>query len=198
MFRFLKKPTLLSILCFLGIPFFFFMTFYALTWKGGESLYAVGYFVIVLILSATYFIDRILTNYINNKKASLYEFIFLIVAIPSFLFINRQVYIELNNNNENFIAIIENPGNLENGKYTIEYPFNKIIKTKDNYFIIDKIPENIYFISPESWSGSYCKSFNFSKYKKIEVYYNSNGNYYDTIEINESFIDSLINKKNRK
>lgn len=169
--NYLRKPTLFLILgliiILVGLPF----GIYGLTLSGGASLGGTLILVLVFIVFIFLVIDRVLVHVISLKKLNIIEVMFLFIASTIYLYQNRKIEIELLNKNSEFMIVIENNGKLINNYYDCKLPFNKLIKTNENYIIAKNIPQDINIKGDISWKNSYNYNiYNYEKYPKVVLF----------------------------
>jgi hypothetical protein len=188
-----SKPTIVYVLgtliLLIGIP----SGIYGLTLDGGASLGGVLIFIGVFVVLFLVILDRILVRKVNQRKLNLYEFVFILLCFTIFLYKERTLIIDNQNENINFLVVIQNPGNLKSDQYSIEFPFSKKVVTDRDFIIVDNMSDNVHFNIPKSWSESYYYNvYEFEKYPKVNVY--AKTDYNIELKINQNFLDSLINK----
>lgn len=81
------KPTTFLILGPLLLIFSIIMLFYSLPRPGGESMAVFGFLIYTGISLIMIIVDRFLVTFIKVKRLSIYEIIFLVIAISSAFFI---------------------------------------------------------------------------------------------------------------
>lgn len=188
-----NKPTLFlflgSILILIGLP----SGIYGLTLTGGASLGGALILNAVFIVLFFLIIDRVLVKKVDNKKLSVYELLFLILAIAFYFYQNRTLRVNIENQAVDYLIIIENPGNLTNDKALAKLPFDKYVSTRKNHIIVKNVFDNTDVKTPNSWHNSYYYNvYKFEKYPKVKVFAKTQINIDN--RINQHFIDSLIEK----
>ena len=188
-----KKPTLFlflgSILILIGLP----SGIYGMTLNGGASLGGVLILTAVFVVLFCLIVDRILVKKIDNKKLSIYELLFLMLAITVYFYQNRTLRVNLENQTVDYLIIIENPGSLTNDNVLNQLPFDKYISTRKNHIIVKNVFDNTDVKTPNSWHNSYFYNvYKFEKYPKVKVFARTQINIDN--RINQHFIDSLIEK----
>lgn len=188
-----NKPTLFlflgSILILIGIP----SGIYGMTLTGGASLGGVLILTAVFVVLFCLIADRILVKKIDNKKLSIYELLFLILAITFYNYQNRTLRVKVENQTVDYLIIIENPGNLTNDKVFNQFPFDNYVSTRKDHIIVKNIFDNTDIKTPNSWQNSYYYNvYKFEKYPKVKVFARTQINIDN--RINQHFIDSLIEK----
>lgn len=192
--RIIRKPTLIFILApillLIGIPY----GIYGLTLAGGASLSGVLILLADLLIFIMLVIDRAIVKLISPLKLSLYEFVFLILSITIYMYSQRKLIVEIENENTAYLLVIENPGNLITNKTHWEFPFDKRIYTNENIVIVEKIIGRVDFDIDADWNNSYYyNSYEFEKYPHVKFY--CKPNFALKKKLNQNLIDSLINKE---
>ena len=188
-----RNPTLIFILSIIflavGIPY----GIYGLTLDGGASLGGVLIIIADIIVFIIFRVDRVLAKKIQPVRLSFYELGILIIGISIYIYSNRKIIVEIENEKVEYLLVIENPGDLENDKTTIEFPINKKILTKRNTVIVNKMVKDIDFIIEADWNNSYYyKTYRFEKYPRVKLFCKSNNAIRK--DLNQNLIDSLIIK----
>jgi hypothetical protein len=196
--KLISKPTFVSVISMLLIIISIPIGIYNYVKSDPSTEGWVLIFILFLYMGIAilYSIDRFLVKLINPKNLTLVEVVLAVACY--FLFINssRQLDIDLSNSKQDFVIIIENPGQLTNTPFTTKSLFDKEIKSNENIIVVDKIPSKIDLNQrPISWNGShYYNTYSFDKYKKAVLF--SKTDLKRIEHISETFIDSLIiNKK---
>ena len=166
-----QKPTVFLILgvilILIGIP----SGIYLYTLSGGASLGGVLILMAVFIVFVFLVIDRALVRKLNSKKVNIIEVAFLIIASTIYFYLNRKIEIEQLNQNSEFIIVIENNKKMINNNYEYKFPFNKKIRTNENFVIAKNLPQNINLKRPKSWGGSYYYNvYKYPKYPKVVLF----------------------------
>lgn len=192
--RIISKPTLIfilaSILLLIGIPY----GIYGLTLDGGASLGGVLILLADLLIFILLVIDRAIVKLISPLKLSVYEFVFLILGITIYMFSQRKLIVEIENENIEYLLVIENPGDMNNNKSHWEFPFDKRIYTQESIVIVDRINGKVDFNINADWNNSYYyNKYEFEKYPKVKFYCKTNFSLKK--ELNQNSIDSLMNKE---
>jgi len=162
--------------------------------EGWVLTFMLFLFIIVGILIA---VDRVLVKVIRPWKLSLIEMTLTVVTIVALTYTSRQLFIDLGESKQDFTIIIENDGTLQNSKSTSLSLFDSEINTDDNLIIVDEIPKDVRLnVRPKSWNGShYYNRYSYDKYDEVILFSNAEFNFKE--RISETFIDSLIERKNK-
>ncbi|SDD30764.1 hypothetical protein [Williamwhitmania taraxaci] len=191
-----QKPTLFLIIGIaiiaIGLPF----GVYSLTLEGAKAM--VGIFILVPVVATfiVIIIDRKIVRRIDNKKLSLYELGVIILLISLYFYNNQQMKINFLNPKDDYVLVLQNPGNLINDTFKRQLSFNKAISTTSNIIIISKadISSNFEINLPLSWNGVfYYNTYKFENYPEVKLYCRPNCNIKDSI--NQNIIDSLLKNK---
>jgi hypothetical protein len=190
------KPTLFLIIGIIiisiGLPF----GIYSLTLEGAKAM--VGIFILVPVLATfiVVIIDRKIVKHIDNKKLSLYELGVLILLISLYLHNNQQLKISFSNPKDDYVLVVQNPGNLINDTFKRQFPFDKDISTTNNIIIVSKEDIDSYYDInlPKSWNGVfYYGIYKFDEYPEVRLYCRTGCNIKDSI--NNTLIDNLLKRK---
>ena len=192
--KIISKPTLMffltSFLLLIGIPY----GIYGLTLDGGASLGGALILMADVVILIALLIDRAIVKLISPIRLSIYEFVFLILCITLYLHSQRKLIVDIENENVEYLLVIENPGNLINNETHMEFPFNKRISTKKSIVIVDKMTKNIDFNINADWEKSYYYNrYEFEKYPKVTFYCSSSHDF--KRNLNQNLIDSLMNNE---
>ena len=192
--KIIGKPTLIfiltSILLLISIPY----GIYLLTLDGGKSLGGVLILMADFVMFIALLIDRVIVNKVPPIRLSIYEFIFLVLCITIYLHTQRKTIVDIENENIEYLLVIENPGNLTNNETHWKFPFNKRISTRKSIVIVDKMPKNIDFNINADWNKSYYYNrYEFEKYPKVTFFCKSSIDLKK--DMNQNLIDNLINKE---
>lgn len=192
--KIINKPSLIFILSLIllliGIPF----GIYGLTLDGGASLGGVLILMADFVIFIALLIDRVIVNKISPKRLSIYEFFFLVICIMIYYSSQKKLIVDIENDNVEYLLVIENPGNLKNNETHWEFPFNKRISTHKGIVIIDKMTKDIDFNINADWNSSYYYNrYEFKKYPKVTFFCKTS--LYFKRDMNQNRIDSLINNK---
>ena len=196
--RISSKPTFISVvgilLILMSIPvgiYNYNMADYST--EGWVLFFMFSLFIIVGILLA---VDRQLVKLISPWKLSLIELALTVLTIVALTYTNRQLFVDLGESDQDFTIIIENDGTFQITKSNRLSLFNKEIKTDENLIIVDKIPKDVRLnVRPKSWNGShYYHRYSYDNYDDVILFSNSELNFKE--RISETFIDSLIERKN--
>ena len=192
--KIISKPTLIfilsSILLLIGIPY----GIYGLTLDGGASLGGVLILMADFVIFIALLIDRAIVNKIPPKRLSIYEFVFLVICIMIYSYSQRKLIVDIENDNVEYLLVIENPGDLNNNETHWEFPFNKRISTPKGIVIIDKMTKDIDFKINADWNSSYYYNrYEFEKYPKVIFFCKTSLDF--KRDMNQNRIDSLINNQ---
>jgi hypothetical protein len=192
--KILSKPTLIfilsSILLIVGIPY----GIYGLTLDGGASLGGALILMADFVIFIALLIDRAIVKLIRPIRLSIYECIFLVLCITVYLYSQRKLIVDIENDDVGYLLIIENPGNLISNETHVEFPFNKRISTPKSIVIVDKMTENINFNINADWVKSYYYNrYEFEKYPRVTFFCKTSLDFKG--DMSQNLIDSLINKK---
>lgn len=196
--KLISKPTFISVMSMLLIIISIPIGIYNYVKSDPSTEGWVLTFILFLYIGIgiIYSIDRFLVNLINPKKLTFVEVVLTIACYFLLIYSSRQLDIDLSNSKQDFVIIIENPGQLTNTQFTTKSLFDKEIKSNENIIVVDKIPSKIDLNQrPISWNGShYYNIYSYDKYKKVVLFSNPELNINE--HISETFIDSIIiNKK---
>ena len=100
------------------------------------------------------------------------------------------------NPKDDYVLVIQSPGNLINDTFKRQLSFNKAISTTSNILILSKadFSSNFEINLPLSWNGVfYFNTYSFEKYPEVKLYSIPNCNIKDSI--NQNLIDSLLKNK---
>jgi hypothetical protein len=192
--KIIAKPTLIYILSLIllliGIPY----GIYGLTLDGGASL---GGFLILLadiVIFIALLIDRAIVSKIPPLRLSIYEFVFLVLCISAYLYSQRKLIVDIENESVEYLLVIENPGHLNNNKTHLAFPFNRKISTEKGIVIVDKMAKDIDFNINAYWKYSYYyNKYEFEKYPKVTFYCKTSLDF--KRDMSQDLIDSLMNKE---
>ena len=192
--KIIGKPTLISILASIlllfGIPL---SIYYHITLEASASVLVLLIMLANFVIFIALLIDRIIVRKISQKKLSIYELVFLVLCITIYSYSERKTIVDIENENVEYLLVIENPGDLTNDKTHLKFPFNKRISTTNGIVIVDKMPKNLEFNINANWISYHYKEYEFEKYPKVTLYCKLG---LDLIKnINQNFIDSLMNKE---
>jgi hypothetical protein len=192
--RIISKPTFIFILSLIllliGIPY----GIYGLTLDGGASLGGALILMADFVIFIALLIDRAIVNKISPIRLSIYEFVFLVLCIMIYLHSQRKLIVDIENDNVEYLLVIQNPGNLINNETHLKFPFNKILSTKKSIVIVDKMPKHIDFNVNADWNKSYYYNrYEFEKYPKVTFFCKTSLDF--KRDMNQDLIDSLINKE---
>ena len=185
-----KQPTIFLVLgifiILLGLPF----GLYAFTLEGLAAV--LGPISIIIVISAIFLIsiDRISLKFLSIRKLNLIEIIICVIIITTYIYSNTYLTVNITNPNVNYLLVIENPGNLKNDKLISAIPHKLKINTEKDYVIVKNMPDEIVYTTSANWDRSfYYKKYKFDKYKNVQLFSKNK------MQINQEFIDSLINYK---
>lgn len=192
--KIMNKPTLLfiltSILLLIGVPY----GIYGLTLDGGASLGGALILMADFVIFIALLIDRAIVNKIPPVRLSIYEFVFLVLCITIYLDSQRKIIVDIENENVEYLLVIENPGNLISDETYWEFPFNKRITTKKSIVVVDKMTKNIDFNINANWNKSYYYNrYEFEKYPRVTFYCKPSLDF--KRDMSQNLIDSLMNKE---
>ena len=141
-----------------------------------------------------YSIDRFLVKLINPKKLTFIEVVLTILCYLLIIYSSRQLKINLRESKQEFVIVIENPGQLINTQFATKSLFDKEIKSNENIIVVDEIPNKVDLNErPMSWNSYYYNIYSYNKYKKVALFSNPELNINE--RISEKFIDSIIKNK---
>ena len=147
----------------------------------------------VLVVFAVVAIDRILAQWINALKLSIYEAIFFVLALTLYLYNNRTLEVELLNQDSDFLIVIENNGDFENDGYHYHFPFDRSLQTIRNHVMVENVPDDVDVIIPKAWDGSYYYNrYSYPHYPKV-VLFGKSSSKMDSISV-KKYIEEKIDK----
>ncbi len=189
-----RKPTLILILGLLmliiGIPY----GIYGLTLNGGASLGGALILLTDFAILVIIIIDRAIVQIINPRKLSFLDLFVIFLFISFYVYNQKTLIIDIENEEIEYLIILENPGNLQNTKSSYKFPFDKKLTTNKNFIIVNKVFDNIEHHTKAGWENSYYyNKYTFEKYPVVKLYSNTKLNI--DKEMSEEFIDRLINNK---
>jgi hypothetical protein len=198
--KLIHKPTFISVISMLMIIISIPIGIYNYITSVPSTEGWVLTFILFLYIGfgILYSIDRLLVNLINPMKLTFVEVVMTIICYFLLNYSSRQLEIDLRNSKQDFVIVVENPGQFTNTQFTTKSFFDKEINSNENIIVVDKIPSKIdLYQRPITWNGShYYNVYSYDKYKKVVLFSNPQLNINE--HISEIFIDSIITKSNKK
>jgi hypothetical protein len=195
--KIISKPTFVSLSSFLLVLIIIPIGVYAFI-TGEESTKGwaiVVPFIFLMYIGIVYSIDRFLIKHMKLKLLSILEVLLFVICSIAFAYSSREISVNLKQSNNDFVLVVENPGDLVNTEATSASFFNKEFNTTENLIIVSRITTKTSIISrPESWNETnYYNVYTFNKYKKVILF--SNPECKMDKKMTELFVDSIIESK---
>ena len=190
--KIIAKSTLISILASILLLISIPSIIYDLTRDSSKAgLFGILILIIDFVIFIVLLIDRVIVKKIPPIRLSIYEFVFLILCTTIYLYSQRKIIVDIENENVEYLLVIENPGNLTNDETRREFPFNKRISSRDGVVVVDLEIKNIEFNTNADYISYYYKTYEFEKYPKVILFCWHR----KAIDISQNLIDSLMNKE---
>ena len=191
------RPTFFSVISMLLILISIPLGIYNYTKSDASTEGWVLTFMLILYIGIgiLYSTDRFFVLIINPNILTIIEIVLTLLCYIFLMYYTRKLAIDMTNSKQEFVLIIENPGQLTNTQYSTKSIFDKEIKSTENIIIVDNIPNSIDLKQrPKSWNDAhYYNKYSFDKYENVVLYSSSELKINDCIS--ETFIDSLVKNK---